>query len=51
MTLRKYIQGGVIVDIDQVGFERIIKISVESYDELREKNSQGPLYRNHGQAQ
>lgn len=37
MTLRKYIQGGVIVDIDQVGFERIIKISVESYDELREK--------------
>lgn len=37
MTLRKYIQGGVIVDIDQVGFDRIIKISVESYDELREK--------------
>lgn len=37
MTLRKYIQGGVIVDIGQVGFERIIKISVESYDELREK--------------
>nr|WP_314276723.1 NFACT RNA binding domain-containing protein [uncultured Peptostreptococcus sp.] len=37
MTLRKYIQGGVIVDIDQIGFERIIKISVESYDELREK--------------
>ena len=37
MTLRKYIQGGVIVGIDQVGFERIIKISVESYDELREK--------------
>lgn len=37
MTLRKHIQNGVIVGIEQVGFERIIKISVESYDELKEK--------------
>lgn len=37
MTLRKHIQGGVITDIEQVGFERIIKITVESYDELRSK--------------
>ncbi len=39
MTLRKYIQNGVIVDIKQVGFERIIKISVDSYDELKEKTT------------
>ncbi len=37
MLLRKYIQGGNIVDISQVGFERIIKITVESLDELKEK--------------
>ncbi|MEG0250164.1 MAG: NFACT RNA binding domain-containing protein [Peptostreptococcus sp.] len=37
MTLRKHIQNGIIVAIEQVGFERIIKISVESYDELKEK--------------
>ncbi|WP_101772654.1 Rqc2 family fibronectin-binding protein [Peptostreptococcus faecalis] len=37
MTLRKHIQGGIITDIEQVDFERIIKISVESYDELKEK--------------
>lgn len=39
MTLRKYIQSGVITDIEQVGFERIIRISVDSYDELREKTT------------
>ena len=38
MTLRKHIQGGIISDIEQVGFERVIKISVEGYDELREKS-------------
>ncbi len=37
MLFRKYIQGGNIVDISQVGFERIIKITVESFDELKEK--------------
>lgn len=37
MLLRKYIQGGNITDISQVGFERIIKITVESLDELKEK--------------
>lgn len=39
MTLRKYIQNGVIVNIEQVEFERILKISVESYDELKEKTT------------
>ena len=39
MLLRKYIQGGNIVKIAQVGFERIIKITVESLDELKEKTS------------
>ena len=39
MLFRKYIQGGNIVDISQVGFERIIKISVESFDELKEKTT------------
>ncbi|MEG0855068.1 MAG: NFACT RNA binding domain-containing protein [Terrisporobacter sp.] len=39
MLLRKYIQGGVITEISQVNFERIIKISVESFDELKEKTT------------
>ncbi|MDY4127539.1 NFACT family protein, partial [Peptostreptococcus porci] len=30
MTLRKYIQNGVITDVEQIGFERIMRISVES---------------------
>lgn len=37
MTLRKHIQSGVIDHVEQVGFERIIKIAVDSYDELKEK--------------
>lgn len=37
MTLRKYVQSGVITNVEQVGFERIIRISVDSYDELKEK--------------
>ena len=37
MTLRKHIQSGVISGVEQVGFERIIKIGVDSYDELKEK--------------
>lgn len=37
MLLRKYVQGGVITNIEQIGFERILKISVESFDELKEK--------------
>ncbi|MGL4796657.1 MAG: Rqc2 family fibronectin-binding protein, partial [Paraclostridium sp.] len=39
MLLRKYIQGGNIVKVSQMGFERIIKITVESFDELKEKTS------------
>lgn len=39
MLFRKYIQGGNIISISQVGFERIIKISVESLDELKEKTT------------
>ncbi|MCC8161062.1 MAG: NFACT family protein [Oscillospiraceae bacterium] len=34
MLLRKYIGGGKITAIEQIGFERIIRISIESYDEL-----------------
>lgn len=34
MLLRKHLHGGKIVDVYQVDFERIIVISVESYDEL-----------------
>src|SRR3712207_4339285 len=37
MTLRKHVQPGIISVVDQVGFERIIKIGVDSYDELKEK--------------
>lgn len=39
MLLRKYIQGGNIVSVSQVDFERIIKITVESLDELKEKTT------------
>ena len=39
MLFRKYIQGGNIVNVSQVDFERIIKISVESFDELKEKTT------------
>ena len=31
MLLRKHLQGGIITDITQVGFERIIKISIDTY--------------------
>ena len=34
MLLRKHLQGGKIVDVKQVDFERILVISVENYDEL-----------------
>lgn len=34
MLLRKHISSGKIVAIEQEGFERIVRISVESYDEL-----------------
>lgn len=34
MLLRKHIGSGKITAVEQVGFERIIKISIESYDEL-----------------
>ena len=34
MLLRKHLGSGKITDIEQVDFERIVKISVESYDEL-----------------
>jgi predicted ribosome quality control (RQC) complex YloA/Tae2 family protein len=39
MLFRKHIQGGIITEISQVDFERIIKISVESFDELKEKTT------------
>ena len=39
MLFRKYIQGGIITNICQVNFERIIKITVESFDELKEKTA------------
>ena len=39
MLLRKHLQRGIITDITQVGFERIIKISIESYDELKDKST------------
>ena len=39
MLFRKYIQNGIVVGVSQVGFERIIKISVESFDELKEKTT------------
>ena len=39
MLFRKYIQSGNIVSISQIGFERIIKISVDSLDELKEKTT------------
>ena len=34
MLLRKHIGSGKITDIEQIGFERIIKFWIESYDEL-----------------
>lgn len=34
MLLRKHIGGGKILSVAQEGFERIVKIAVESYDEL-----------------
>lgn len=34
MLLRKHLGSGKITAIEQVGFERIIKFSIESYDEL-----------------
>lgn len=34
MLLRKHIQGGRITDIEQLSLERILKISIESMDEL-----------------
>lgn len=39
MTLRKHIQGGIITDIKQPNFERILIFSIESYNELREKTT------------
>lgn len=34
MLLRKHLASGRITSISQVGFERVVKITVESYDEL-----------------
>lgn len=34
MLLRKHIGSGKIVAIEQIGFERIVRIAVESYDEM-----------------
>ena len=34
MLLRKHLGSGKIINIEQIGFERIVKLSIESYDEL-----------------
>ncbi|MDD2371705.1 MAG: NFACT RNA binding domain-containing protein [Firmicutes bacterium] len=34
MLLRKHLESGIIVDIKQFGYERIIELSIESYNEL-----------------
>lgn len=34
MLLRKHLQGGKIIEIRQIEFERILSITIESYDEL-----------------
>lgn len=34
MLLRKHIQGGTIVSIEQIGLDRIIRLSVRAHDEL-----------------
>ncbi len=34
MLMRKHLSGGKITSVEQEGFERIIKIKVESYDEM-----------------
>ena len=34
MLLRKHLASGKIAEISQIGFERIIKIAIDSYDEL-----------------
>ena len=34
MLLRKHLGSGKIIAVEQIGFERILKISIESYDEL-----------------
>ena len=34
MLLRKHISGGKILSVTQDGFERIVKIAIESYDEM-----------------
>ncbi|WFD09110.1 Rqc2 family fibronectin-binding protein [Tepidibacter hydrothermalis] len=39
MLLRKHIQNGRIIKIEQPGFERIIKITIESLDELKIRKS------------
>ena len=39
MLLRKHIGSGKIVSVEQEGFERIVKIAVESYDELGDKTT------------
>ena len=37
MLMRKHMGSGKIVGIEQCGFERIVKLAVESYDELGDK--------------
>lgn len=34
MLLRKHIQGGTILSVEQIGLDRIIHISIQAYDEL-----------------
>lgn len=37
MLLRKHVGGGKITAVEQIGFERIVKISVEGYNELGDR--------------
>lgn len=37
MLLRKYLQGGKIIDISQKGFDRISQFDIESHDEFKNK--------------
>lgn len=36
MLLRKYLEGGKILEVRQVGFERIVHITIEALDEFRD---------------
>ena len=51
MVLRKHLEGSKIIEIRQVGWERIIQIVCEGYDELGEKSNPRLNRRIYGQTQ